>query len=286
MAFIFKKIQYFRNVEVSFFYDSNREKSVEAVNLFLTYFDKAKKLNSFDQLTSLKNQTLFVFGGDGTFHKVVNCIDFSNRLVLVPSGSGNDFVRNFQALAPCELPDALEKNKMHRIGLIKLNDIYGLNAAGFFYDAMVAKTANESNKKWGSMVYTLAALKHIFTYCTHRVLLNDVPRKLLMLSFGNGEYAGGGFKLFPGTKPTEFSFMRLQIGSIHILKRLAYLILVMFGKHHSLANVDLSVTTQTNVRSETKLMAEVDGEIYQFGNQVNVSYEPDCLSILVASPKD
>ncbi|MDG1097882.1 MAG: diacylglycerol kinase family protein [Bacteroidia bacterium] len=264
------------------FFNQNRTKSVQAVKQFTAHFDQLTHINTFEDLAGLKNQTIAVFGGDGTFHNLVNAIDFSNRLVLIPCGSGNDFIRNFEALSMTHLKEAFAQNKAHRIGLLKVNEVYGLNAAGFFYDAQVAKTANESKKKLGTLVYFVAALKHIFSYKPQRVLVNNIPQNLLMLSFGNGAYAGGGFSLFPGAKPTDFRFMLLQIGSIHILQRLAYLVLVSFGKHHKISNIHLSTAMYASIKSEAKLMAEIDGETYELENEVSVNYVPDALSVLVA----
>jgi len=264
------------------FFNENRTKSVQEVQQFTTHFDQVTNINRFEDLVHLKSQTIVVFGGDGTFHAVVNAIDFSNRLVFIPCGSGNDFIRNFEAHSIAQLKEAFAQDKAHRIGLLKVNEVYGLNAAGFFYDAQVAKTANDSKKKLGALVYFVAALKHIFSYKSQRVLVNNTPQDLVMLSFGNGAYAGGGFCLFPGAKPTEYHFVLLQIGPIKILKRLAYLLLVSFGKHHRIPQIDLSTATHASIKSDATLMAEVDGEIYELENEVSVNFVPDALSVLVA----
>ena len=78
------------------FFNENRTKSVQEVQQFTTHFDQVTNINRFEDLVHLKSQTIVVFGGDGTFHAVVNAIDFSNRLVFIPCGSGNDFIRSLK----------------------------------------------------------------------------------------------------------------------------------------------------------------------------------------------
>jgi len=268
-------------VQIAFFYDKNRSSSLSSVKKCSALFPEAIHITAFDKLKSLEKTTLLVFGGDGTFHHVVNAISFSNTLALVPCGSGNDFVHNFKSVNVKMMIKAIGEKQISRIGLIKANHVYCLNAMGLFYDAKVAKVVSEGNKSAGKWAYTVAAIKHIFSYKPQSVLVNEVPQKLLMLSFGNGSYAGGGFNLFPDTNPSEFSFTRLQIGPINYLQRLVYLILVKFGKHHTLRNIDLSKSTHNSIKSLSDLEVEIDGEMYQFKNHLTIDYVPNCLDVIV-----
>jgi diacylglycerol kinase family enzyme len=63
--------------------------------IILTQYEKhastlASKYDENDDVT------LYVFGGDGTVHEVINGIKPNIPLAIIPVGTGNDFYRYFQ----------------------------------------------------------------------------------------------------------------------------------------------------------------------------------------------
>jgi diacylglycerol kinase (ATP) len=269
-------------VNFYFLYNPQRKDLLGTVSKFEQVFSQAQHIHHFQQLAGLTEGVLICFGGDGTFHQAVNKASHHLKFILVPCGSGNDFVRNFEAIKLDKVMDALEQDSFYSVGLIKINELYGLNAAGLLFDAHVATQVNKTTHK-NALSYAWQALRNIFSYKPQRLLVNEVPQNLLLISFGNGAYAGGGFNLFPGTHPKVFSFMRLQIGPLSYLKRLIYLILVRPGLHGKLSGVHLSECTHTSVSSMHNIPAEIDGEIYDLGNHVKIGYLPSAINIMVAN---
>lgn len=147
-----------------------------------------------------------ICGGDGTINEVVNGIMESGAVDRVyfsvaPTGSGNDFVRNFK-----------NEKKKHRIDVIKYNGKYAINMLNIGFDcSVVEKTSLYKNKKLisGSMAYILGIGNVLF----HK-LGNDFKIKLwdendaeieyngscLLTAIANGCFCGGGFNALPLAK--------------------------------------------------------------------------------------
>lgn len=265
------------------FYNPKRKALLNTLHKFQKLFPQAQHVHHFNELADLSTGTIVCFGGDGTFHNIINHAAHTHRFILVPCGSGNDFVRNFTPIPGPYVSKAIVHNHFHKVGLLKVNHIFGLNAAGFLYDALVASKVQQTKHKT-AIGYAIHAISNIFSYPAQKLVVNDVPQSMLLLSFGNGAYAGGGFKLFPGTHPTNFSFMRLQIGPISYLKRLLYLILVRPGLHAKLQGVHLSACTHTSISAMHNITGEIDGEMYDLGNHITIGYLPSAISIMVAIP--
>ncbi len=144
-----------------------------------------------------------VCGGDGTINEVVNGImsaDAADRAFfsVAPTGSGNDFVKNFS-----------NEKKKHCIDLIKYNGRYAVNMINIGFDCNVAdKTNIYKNKKLisGSAAYILGVAN---VFC-HRMgdvleirLINENGKEeyyrdeYLLAPIANGSFCGGGFNALP-----------------------------------------------------------------------------------------
>ncbi|MBR5514701.1 MAG: hypothetical protein IKU52_00695 [Clostridia bacterium] len=144
-----------------------------------------------------------VCGGDGTIHEVINGImdaNAGNRAAfsIMPTGSGNDFMRAFNG-----------KKGVHKIDLIKYNGKYAANMINIGFDCNVAdKTALYKNKKMisGSSAYILGlvnVLSHKMGQNFKITVIDDEDMEhvfedeCLLTAIGNLPYCGGGFKALP-----------------------------------------------------------------------------------------
>ena len=144
-----------------------------------------------------------VCGGDGTINEVVNGImsaDASDRAYfsVAPTGSGNDFVKNFK-----------NESKKQRIDLIKYNDRYAVNMINIGFDCNVVKeTQLYKNKKFigGSMAYILGVgnvLLHKIgqnmqlTVTDENDVITEYNGEYLLCPVANGSFCGGGFNALP-----------------------------------------------------------------------------------------
>ncbi len=142
-------------------------------------------------------------GGDGTINEVVNGIMKAGagdraKFSVAPTGSGNDFVRNFK-------PD----NKQYRIDLIKYNSRYSVNMINIGFDcSVVVKTQLYKNKKLisGSMAYVLGIGNVLFNKLGQNFKItivdeydntHEIEKECLLTAIANGSFCGGGFKALP-----------------------------------------------------------------------------------------
>ena len=94
---------------------------------------------------------LFVCGGDGTLHEVINgCAEKENVTIsVIPIGTGNDFVKYFEDLKREDFLNLANYSEPEYIDcdLKKVNGEYSINTVSFGFDVEVAKQVNELKKK-------------------------------------------------------------------------------------------------------------------------------------------
>src|SRR5690625_4546879 len=200
------------------FIHDDRLNNVTLKSFFTKYDTHAEKIIN-EQLSKewVKNlKAIIVFGGDGTFHDVVNGMgNYVIPVALIPGGSGNDFARGIN------LPKR-QNNLINNI-LNGLKTSYScgyytlsskaqrlfLNCVGFGFDAVVANYVNQSkiknmlNKlKLGKLSYLYALLVQLFFYEPIKVSieLDGVTKKFhhcFLVTVNNQPYFGGGMKINP-----------------------------------------------------------------------------------------
>jgi YegS/Rv2252/BmrU family lipid kinase len=152
----------------------------------------------------------YACGGDGTLCEVVNGVmALENRdnvsVGVIPVGTGNDFVRNFE---PKELFFDIEAQlcgETVKIDLIKCNDFYAVNMINIGFDCqVVVKTSQYKHSKLipSKMAYIAGLVVTLIKkpgVCM-RVSTDGgeaSEKKLLLTTFANGQFCGGGFHSNP-----------------------------------------------------------------------------------------
>lgn len=161
----------------------------------------------------------FSCGGDGTNYEVISgAVGYDNAKVgFIPSGTGNDFIRCFNGGENFGNIDAQLDGECDRIDLIRCNDRYIMNMMNTGFDCEVARKA-ATLKKYplisSSMAYIMGVVVELIKKPTASFKISvdggefvDYPA-LLLATFSNGRYCGGGFKAAPRA--------RLRSGSIDV----------------------------------------------------------------------
>ena len=168
-----------------------------------------------------------VCGGDGTINEVVNGIISANAadrayFSVAPTGSGNDFVKNF-----------LNEKRKHRIDLIKYNDRYAVNMINIGFDcSVVEKTSLYKNKKLisGSMAYIMGVGNVLFHKLGQNMTITvtnendevlEFNGEFLLCPVANGAFCGGGFKALPLAKLNDGILDMLIVSKISRAKFLS-----------------------------------------------------------------
>lgn len=163
------------------------------------------------QKYALENEPvhLFVCGGDGTLHEVINgCAQKENITIsILPIGTGNDFVKYFETYQREDFLHLANYNDPVYMDcdLLKVNGEYSINTVSFGFDVEVAKQVNilkEHFKTEGILPYALSAALSLRKPISHEYTIQVDTEKLPtqkygFLVFANGRYYGGGFKPCP-----------------------------------------------------------------------------------------
>ncbi len=150
----------------------------------------------------------YACGGDGTFSEVANGMyGCSNaQITVVPVGTGNDFVRNFDRPELFIDIDAQIRGEAVTTDVIRYNDRIAVNMINIGFDCYVAMRMNKIKRnKWvpRGCEYIAALViefcrKSGVTFSTVSLDGEAFDEKAFLLGcLGNGSFCGGGFKSAP-----------------------------------------------------------------------------------------
>ena len=156
---------------------------------------------------SQERQRFICLGGDGTLSEIVNSAPSNPNVEfgVIPSGSGNDFIRNFTNIKRFESITAQLDGDTVSLDLIKCNDYYCANMVNIGFDCAVVKEADKIKKfKFISpgISYILGVVVVLFRkFGTQMKLIFDdglvLEKEFTLTAIGNGKFCGGGFKSAP-----------------------------------------------------------------------------------------
>lgn len=149
----------------------------------------------------------YACGGDGTLGEVVNgAMGFENAAVgLIPSGTGNDYMKNFTERERFFDFEAQRDGEEMAIDILRCNDTYCVNMINIGFDCeVVTKTVEIKRKPWvpGGMAYIFGLIYTLIRKpgVEPEIILdgeNLGKNKMLLCAIGNGAFCGGGFKSLP-----------------------------------------------------------------------------------------
>lgn len=237
---------------------------------------------SFDYIqrmadTREEELSFYACGGDGTLCETVNSVmrlDSQEGISVgvMPIGTGNDFVRNF---TPKELflePAAQLDGESVEVDLFRCNDMYSVNMVNIGFDSeVVAKKEALSGKR-----FVPAKMAYIFGLVICLVRKPGVSmqisrdggeyekKKLLLTTFANGGFCGGGFYSNPGASLCDGRIDGMEIENV---SRLRFLTLVGSYKKGTHTREKLSHIVHTlkgeefHMIFDSPMNVSVDGEL-------------------------
>ena len=240
------------------------------------------------------SHTFFACGGDGTLCEVANGImSLSCRdnvyLGSVPSGTGNDFVRNFTNGENFLDIDALLSGTPMDIDLIGCNDIYSVNMIniGFDCEVVVKKAELQSRKTFPAKLAYVVGLaltlaKKPGVKC--RISFDGAEAQeydLLLTTYGNGEFCGGGFHSNPGSAVNNGKINVLTVNNISRLKFITIVGSYKNGTHLRFTDVLTErMAEQVSFEFDTDTNISVDGELVRVSS-LELKIEKNAVKFLV-----
>ena len=236
----------------------------------------------------------YACGGDGTIGEVANgAFGYPNvEVAAIPSGTGNDFVRNF---APAEAFSDVTRQINGRAAafdLIKANDRFAVNTINIGFDCAVVDLV-ERRRGFplmnGANAYTIAAFVKMIPMPKCELKLEwdgrSEQNRLTLCSIANGRYCGGGFKSNPAAL--------LNDGLIDVFRahekvgRVGFLRLVGdYRKGTHLDNpkmadrLDCFKTKEMTISADSPFMYCSDGEVMTAG-ELKISVVPEALRFVI-----
>ncbi|WP_415980857.1 diacylglycerol/lipid kinase family protein [Faecalicoccus pleomorphus] len=239
---------------------------------------------------------LFVCGGDGTLHEVVNGMAGAKHVYLsvLPTGTGNDFIKSFPALTAQDFLNLSEyENPVEmECDLLKVNGEYVLNTASIGFDVHVADYANKYKKyipAGGIIPYymgMLASLRKPLGH-TYRIQIDEdhLPEeKYTFLVFANGQYYGGGYRPCPNALLNDGMMDICLIKDVKRTQIVSMAKLYEKGEHvHYPELAFVSQGTTCHVDTENKeILMNLDGEVRPVKNPT-IEIVPKAIRLLLPS---
>ena len=156
--------------------------------------------------------TFIACGGDGTLCQTVGAVmklgeDDRKKTAIgvIPMGTGNDFVSNFENKDLFFDIDAQLEATPIEIDLLKCNDVYSINMVNIGFDCQVVC----KKEQIGRRAWLPRKLAYIFALVITLIKKPGVnmdfssdgeeraKKELLLTTFANGSFCGGGFKSNP-----------------------------------------------------------------------------------------
>lgn len=209
------------------------------------------------------NNTVIAIGGDGTFHEVLNGMDFTAaRLGLVPAGRGNDYAVGAKiSFDPKIAMQTIVQGKPVDRDYIQVGDRRCLNVCGTGLDVEVLKLTEENKNTY---IFSLSKLLLNYKPYTVQVERDGFKQeyKCVMAAFCNGTQFGGGIKLCPPAKNDDGK-MDLMIVKPPKGPVLMAMPAFVAGQHIGKPWAEHVVCDKAKITVLNADAIEIDGEIYQ-----------------------
>jgi YegS/Rv2252/BmrU family lipid kinase len=228
----------------------------------------------------------YACGGDGTLGEVANgVLGVSGAEVgLIPIGTGNDYARNFSHGELFFDIEAQINGEAVSVDLLRCNDMCAVNMINIGFDCEVVKKKEYLQTK----PYLPSKLAYIFGLV---ICLAKKPgmraritcdgeelgeKKLLLTTYANGRYCGGGFLSNPISDITDGKIDALFIDDISRMKFVSLVGSYKKGTHINEKNAKILKNKKCSkiiLEFPSVQSASVDGEIFDFER-----LEIECLS--------
>ncbi|MBO4547457.1 MAG: hypothetical protein J5700_07775 [Treponema sp.] len=206
--------------------------------------------------------TVIAIGGDGTFHEVLNGMDFSAaRLGLVPAGRGNDYAVGAKiSFDPKIAMQAIVHGKPVDRDYIQVGERRCLNVCGTGLDVEVLKLTEENKNTY---IFSLSKLLLNYKPYTVQVERDGMTQEYqcVMAAFCNGSQFGGGIKLCP---PAKIADGKMDLMIVKQPKGPVLMAMPVFvaGQHIGRPWAEHIVCDKAKITVMNSGNIEIDGEIY------------------------
>ena len=231
-------------------------------------------------------EVVVAVGGDGTWSNVADRLLASGRenvaLGILPSGTGNDFGRNFgyDPRSPADAVRVLAEGHVRTVDVGRVESLstpdqgggepesrHFLNVVGFGFDIAVIDAAAGARFLKGELLYKVTALQQLFRFEGFGARLEPASggfreARHLMLTVSNGRYFGGGFPIAPAATVSDGLLHACRIeDAVNPLARLRLFNRAERGRHVGSAGVEVLGDAGFRLTFAAPPRFEVDGDV-------------------------
>ncbi|WP_308749259.1 diacylglycerol kinase family lipid kinase [uncultured Anaerococcus sp.] len=262
---------------------------IEVVNT--RYKNHTKYLIDAFETLKYDEKIVIICGGDGSLNELVNVAYGKDMtLGLIPTGTGNDFAKNFDYES--FTLNSLLNFKTKKIDLIKVNDFYSINVTSLGFDTQVLKRAYDyldKNPKLGKKAYGLAVLKSLNKINCENLELKlelvdgsnfEIKGNYLISAICNGGFYGSGFNPAPESKIDDGVLNLLLADKIPFIRFVPLIKKYKEGRHKESKYINEILVKSGTIRSKNKFIANADGEIFET-DEIKFQVLPQALNWVV-----
>lgn len=252
-----------------------RAGSLSEIEVVYTKYKNHTKflIDAFDSL-DYDEKIVIICGGDGSLNELVNVAYGKNMtLGLIPTGTGNDFAKNFD-YSNFNLKSLLNF-KTKKIDLIKVNNFYSINVTSLGFDTQVLKRAYDyldKNPKLGKKAYALSVLNSLNKINCENLELKlklidgsnfEIKGDYLISALCNGGFYGSGFNPAPQAKIDDGYLNLLLASKIPLIRFIPLIKKYKEGRHKESKYINEIKVKSGTIKSKNKFIANADGEIFE-----------------------
>lgn len=210
---------------------------------------------------------LVIVGGDGTINEAINGLTADIPVSIIPSGTGNDFVKNVNlGRKGREQLETAVHGTIKQVDVGLCNDRKFLNGVGIGFDGQIVEDMFSKRVLLlkGHAAYYYHVLRILGSYkekqFTYEIDGKKEEKELILLTIGNGTTFGGGFKLMPEAKIDDSLLEVCAIGKLAPLLRFLNVNKLSNGTHGKMDMVHFYQADTVRVGENPLLFAHIDGE--------------------------
>lgn len=221
-----------------------------------------------------KHKLVICAGGDGTLGELASVLCHTDTaLGLIPSGTGNDFARNFD-YRNFKIEDTFEP-EIRPIDVIRVNDRIGINVLSFGFDTTVLMNTYQILKRrpsLGKHAFTLGVLTSLFQLDTSRVEMDvqttrgeekRLSGEFTLSAICNGGYYGSGFHPAPNAEIDDGQLELLTVSKLSLFQLLGLINKYKKGTHLGKPGIELTSVRSGTITADREIYANIDGELFQ-----------------------
>ncbi len=234
------------------------------------------EMELYESVPSGSGDTVCVLGGDGTvLHTFNRLTGDSFRLIIVPCGTGNDFIKTL-GLPKDPVKAFLMQldGTAQNIDYLLANDRRFMNVMGAGFDVNVLCKLNAFKHKFsGLKAYLMAVIQATKEYSPveFEISADDgdvIKKQLSIISVGNGKYIGGGMKAVPSAVPDDGL---IDVVEVRAIKRwqLIFLLPLFVAGLHIKCGLGKTYSCRSIKLKSANMTYQLDGEVFS-GESVEI----------------